>query len=160
MANSPEIASRNLITQIYKATDMKKIFNRAEMKRIGDLVVEEMLSDTEAGRSPLTGAAFPAYKNPKKYPGKKKPSRPVNLRLTGQFLQSLKYQIVEARNRIGLEIGFSNRLAALKELGHRNGANRQPKRPLIPRGKQRLREGINKKIRVLIRSIIDKRPKA
>lgn len=66
------------------------------------------------------------YSVQRKFPGKRE--RPVNLFLSGDFLDSLKV-IPLAR---GLRIGFFDKLSVKKEQGHREGANGQPKRPILP----------------------------
>jgi hypothetical protein len=63
----------------------------------------------------------------KQYPLKK--VRPVNLRLSGNFLDTL----LEARAlKTGVSIGFWKKKGVDIEDGHRNGANGQPMRPIIP----------------------------
>lgn len=156
---TPAIVSRNLANKIRRSVDTKRIFDRTALDRIGKLTIRLMLDDVEGGRSPLTGRSYAPYKKPKSYPGKRKPARPVNLRLTGAFLRALRFDYLDRKGFVGIKIGFRDRLSALKELGHRNGQNRQPKRPLIPRGKQNLREGIRKQIRALIRQIVDTKRK-
>lgn len=58
--------------------------------------------------------------------------RPVNLFLTGEFLFHLEAVLVGVAGKYGLEIGFFTPDQAIKEIGHREGANGQPKRPIIP----------------------------
>lgn len=62
----------------------------------------------------------------KDFPNKR--LRPVNLFLSGKFLKSL--QSVFRANTITLR--FNTKLSKDKELGHREGANGQPKRPILP----------------------------
>lgn len=108
----------------------------SEIRNVGQTVVDEMKSRIARGQSPIQGnGRFPRYKNPSKYPGNKKPHRPVNLELTGQFLNSLQ-PTANARLANPLQrsvrIGFTNTLARKKEQGHREGVNGQPSRPIIP----------------------------
>ncbi len=118
---------------------------------MGNLVVSEMLSLIGSGKSPIAGKGkFPKYKNPKKYPGKKKPHSPVNLELTGQFLSSLDSRVFKKGKGWGVEIGYTNDLAAKKEQGHREGANGQPKRPTIPKGKQTFAKPIQSVINEIV----------
>lgn len=73
-----------------------------------------------------------------KYPEKK--PRPVNLYLTGSFLDALDFVYMGAVGRsIGRTIVYirdikdeSGVSAKTKEYGHRYGANGQPKRPIMP----------------------------
>lgn len=73
-----------------------------------------------------------------KYPDKK--PRPVNLKLSGDFLKSLTYQTSKRSGGQNVEIGFYDKESIDKELGHRGETNRkkrggeQPKRPIIPVG--------------------------
>lgn len=157
MANSvrPEIVSRNIALKIAKRYNMDKIFDKTTLDQIGKLVVAHMRADAAAGISPITGAQYPAYKNARKYPGKRKPASPVNLRLKGAFLRTLRFVSGKKPKGFAINIGFSTELSTLKERGHREGANRQPKRPLIPRGRQNFRKEILDKVRQLIRQVVD-----
>lgn len=60
--------------------------------------------------------------------GKKKP-RPVNLTLTGKFLRRL---IAKPKGKFVIEIGFFDSYGRDLERGHREGANGQLERPIIP----------------------------
>lgn len=71
-----------------------------------------------------------------KYPSKR--DRPVNLYLSGRFLNDLRAKALKR----GLEFGFYTELSALKEQGHREGANGQPQRPIIPIRNERLNRSI------------------
>ncbi len=66
------------------------------------------------------------YNMMRKFPGKK--VRPVNLNLSGNFLDHLRARATKS----GVEIGFYTKKYELYEQGHREGANTQPKRPIIP----------------------------
>lgn len=112
--------------------------NAATANRIGEAVTKEVRDQISKGISPIKGnGRFPRYKNPKRYPGDKKPRTPVNLNLSGAFMDSLTYKVYDARTGKGTEIfyngedsnGVSNQD---KEQGHRDGANGQPKRPTLP----------------------------
>lgn len=108
---------------------------RKEAQEVGEAVVSAMKSAIASGQSPIAGyGRFPAYKNPDRYPGKKKPHTPVNLKLTGQFLDSLTYEVLADRTGQGFNVLFFYRGTDqnIKEVGHRRGANGQPKRPTIP----------------------------
>lgn len=79
----------------------------------------------------------------------KKP-RPVNLELTGDFLKSLLVWFTGTGNKRSVHVGFKNNLSILKEKGHREGANGQPERPMIPQGS----ETLTPKYALLIRQIL------
>lgn len=111
--------------------------------KLGSTAVAGMKDLISSGISPIRGGSFggkfPQYKNRKKYPGDRKPATPVNLNLTGAFLDSLDYEVVQDKNgTYKVIIGFgSNSKSNDKERGHRDGANGQPKRPIIPQTKKR-----------------------
>lgn len=101
---------------------------------VGKYAVSEMKSMIEVGLSPIQGKGrFPAYKIPTRYPGVRKPPRPVNLKLSGQFLDSLSFRLTPTRDgTTGTTVYYNNQEANDKEDGHREGTNGQPKRPTIP----------------------------
>lgn len=72
-----------------------------------------------------------------------KKARPVNLYLYGQMLSSLiPKPAVRVAKGFMVEIGFFNKQAVDKELGHREGINGQPERPMIPQGDEKLNRSI------------------
>lgn len=111
-----------------------KAVTQAVANTIGEYVTTEMKAMIKVGLSPIKGKGrFPGYKNPKKYPKDKKPQRPVNLYLTGQFLDSLDFKYLRLpKGDHQTTIYFDNQLANDKEEGHRDGAKGQLKRPIIP----------------------------
>ena len=117
--------------------DSKHGIKNAQLNEVATIGVIEMKDRIQRGQSPIKGRGrFPAYKNPKKYPGKRKPKRPVNLYLSGVFLKALRGIGYRVGQEIYVRIGFSDSLNAEKERGHREGANGQPKRPIIPEGNE------------------------
>lgn len=120
------------------------------LSRIGEELRDEMIDNLGKGISPIEERGrFPGYKNPDNYPLRvrnlfpNKRSRPVNLRLSGKFWKALKFRIrgdnrIQFRRQGGpsIEIGFFDRTNALKEKGHREGANSQLERPIIPRSSE------------------------
>lgn len=134
---------------IQTKTDLRKILNSGVLNEMGRAIVEEMREDIASGKSPISGRGkFPAYKNPDKYPGKRKRHSPVNLELTGQMLSSLKYRVNQAK--VLVTIFYSNRKAQLKELGHREGAKGQPERPTVPIGDEQFTQSIRNRVQALI----------
>lgn len=104
-------------------------------------------------RYPFTAEAIAAGKKP----------RPVNLRLHGDFLEALRSQVVGTMGSYGLEIGFfpgsrdrKGVEAWVKEQGHREGANGQPSRPIIPVGTEEFAQVIQNTIWEMIEAEIDK----
>lgn len=145
----PSDVAKRLKRDIQTKADMQRILNPRVMQEIADVTVEEMLAGIAEGKSPIAGKGnFPAYKNPKKYPGKRKPARPVNLELTGQMLSSLRYRINQAK--LTITLFYAGAKAKKKELGHREGANGQPRRPSLPLDNENLNARIAKRIREVI----------
>lgn len=147
-------AMRNLSGRIRDATKAEKLFKPKDQEALGRLVVDMIREDTAAGRSPITGGMLARYKHPKRYPGKRKAASPVNLRLSGNFMRSLRFERLQGRT-IGVRIFFATRLSELKEQGHRVGVHRQPKRPIIPLRRETFRKGIRDAVTRLIRQTLD-----
>lgn len=134
--------------------DLSKI-SSSDLKKVAQKLLEEIKDRVASGISPITGKRFEAYKNPKKYPAKKKPQRPVNLNLTGHFLKSLVF-LIKTGKVPSITVTFSNDFAKEKEDVHREGANGQPRRPIIPKGNEGFTDGILSAVREVFRLIIDK----
>lgn len=139
---------RDLIKRVRTPID------RLTASDVGKEVVKEMRDQISKGISPIRGARkFPSYKNPAKYPGKRKNRKPVNLKLTGDFLRGLSYGVFEEAGNYETEIFYKGD-EDLKEEGHREGVFGQPKRPTIP---SEAGERFNKKIEDEITKIYAKR---
>lgn len=143
------------------------ILTPGDSKRIGQYVIDEMRSLIESGVSPIVGAGFtgrfPGYKNPAKYPGTRKSSSPVNLRLSGQQLGALGSRVSSSKGgNASVVVGYNDSLAKKKEQGHREGVNSQPKRPTIPdtsQGEtfhQSIVQGFYERVRQLVRKSLSK----
>lgn len=115
-------------------TETRRFVDKRTADRMGAFTRNQIRQLTARGISPITGSPFPAYKNPERYPGNRKPSTPVNLRLTREFMASLSYQSSNTSQGWSPEISYRGTNNQLKEQGHREGANGQPKRPTIPEG--------------------------
>ena len=152
--NSFEITG---IDKVEKLLDgIKDPINRSDGLELGNIVVSEMKNLISKGISPIKGMGrFPGYKNPDKYPGDLKSKRPVNLKLSGQMLDSLSVKGTR-KSADGTEIiiGYNNSEANLKEQGHREGVKGQPKRPTIPQGSEEIAVSIERKIIDYIRNIL------
>ena len=113
-----------------------------------------MKSVIESGTSPIEGKGkFPRYKDPKRYPGKLKKPTPVNLKLTGEFLDALTADVVQGDYGKAVEIYYAGD-QEVKEQGHREGSNGQPSRPTLPALKG---EQFSARIRKLYTDILRKR---
>lgn len=109
------------------------------------------------GRYPFTEEAIRAGKKP----------RPVNLTLHGDFLNALQARVTGAGVELGLEVGFFEGWtddkgveAYTKEEGHREGANGQPRRPVIPIGTEDFAQRIQNAIWEIIEEEIDRAAQA
>jgi len=104
--------------------------------KIGRPLIDEIIDTVQRGYSPVSGQGrFPAYKNPKKYPGNKKPPTPVNLTLSGKFLNDLTAfspSFSVTSNRHSIRIGFQSEYGKKLESGHTDPNTGQPHRQVIP----------------------------
>lgn len=134
--------------------DLSKL-KSSSIKSLGQLIIDQMLDLIASGISPITGQRFQAYKNPVKYPADRKSQRPVNLRLTNQFLNSLVFKFKTGKKPT-ITIEFDNSFAEDKESGHRDGVGGQPKRPIIPNKSEGFSQGIISALRLLLTKVVDK----
>jgi len=115
---------------------LKAPIDKETAKATANQIVIEMKNLISKGISTVRGAGLasrmPRYKNPDKYPGKRKNKRPVNLYLTGHMLSNLQSWFEKSKNGFNSWIGYKNKFAGDKERGHAEGVNSQPKRPTIP----------------------------
>lgn len=116
-----------------KIEGLKAPITREDAENVGKGVVAEMKNLISKGISTIEGSGrFPAYKNPKRYPAKRKPKTPVNLHLSGDFQDALSYSTQQVKSGYATKIFYRGAKENIKEQGHRDGANTQPKRPTIP----------------------------
>ena len=133
-------------------TKLKLLANPTRKKdadALGKVIVKEMKKDISRTTSPITGKKFLALK--KKYKARKQAAGKggsPNLKFSGKFLKSLISFSNKIKGGHSTTIGFSSALSKQKELGHRDGANTQKKRPIIPNAS----EGFNKRISAIIKS--------
>ena len=119
---------------------MQKV-SPSDRTKIGQALIDIMKEQIAKGMSPIQGwGRFPKYKwvgkalahlkypasVRHKFPGKR--DTPVNLSLSGKFLKALKPRATTT----GVEVGFFDSKYSKYEQGHREGANDQPERPIIP----------------------------
>jgi hypothetical protein len=128
------------------------IFNKKTSEKVGKTVIIEMKNLIAKGISPIAAPwpnKFEKYKpsyidtikkQKGEYRGKK--VSPVNLKLTGDFLKSLTSGTVNNINGTFAKAFFNDETSALKEKGHREGANKQKKRPVIPIKNEKFRATI------------------
>ena len=105
-------------------------FNSPEFAQaIGDQLREEVIDSLSKGISPVQGERkFEPYKNPKSYPGKRKPSSPVNLFLSGDL-----YRALEARLKgNSIIFGIFDPKVAKYAQAHQDGNAHLPRRAIVP----------------------------
>lgn len=148
------MASRTKVTVKFDfLKDLKNIVDGATAKQLGETIISESRRFIAVGTSPVLGERrYPAYKNEDRYPGDRKPRRPVNLELTGEMLDSLQYQTRENGIRYGI-------LSASDEVKTRAKANNEgtqhvPARPFIP---DKPGQQFNLSIMTKIKDIVSKR---
>ena len=178
----PEKLRRDL-ARVSKMSADKAIrsLTRNDLLDVADATIDEMKTMISKGISPIKGEGrFPAYlwagkkslarkrgakkkalnrefsdKYPysamKKFPGKKE--RPVNLKLSGDFLNALSARVGKSR----IDIGFFDKPFEDYELGHREGANGQPKRPIIPIKGEELSPSIYRRLVKTLQKVFDKK---
>lgn len=124
---------------------------KEDLRTLGNQVVTEMKKFISRGVSPIRQAGrFPEYKTPERYPRRvqrkypDKKNRPVNLKLSGKFLDDLKVTSIRLGSNPSFNIGYSSSLSKQKEQGHREGANGQLKRPTIPNNNEEFVVSIQK----------------
>jgi len=108
-------------------------FGAEFQNRLGETLLEEMKNDISKGNSPVrTERRFEPYKNPEKYPAGKKPNRPVNLHLTGEMLQYLKFKPVTGRPAV--DVGYLNAPhdVQVRAIAHNTGTGDMAQRKHIP----------------------------
>jgi len=145
-----------------KLESLRSPVDRSTAMTMGSMIEAEMKNQISKGVSTVGNSGrMPAYKaqsrpNKNGYPyntpqfksGKKK-DRPVNLKLTGDFLEALIFKVRQVRGSWVTDVGYFKDSEAKKESGHREGVNGQPSRPTIPT-KQ---EGFSQRIQRIISSI-------
>lgn len=136
------------ITAALKKLDLvaspERLLSRATLTEMGTAAIKEIKSNVERGSSPIKGnGKFPAYKPSYKkaiergyYREFGKAVEPVNLTLSGKFLQDLR-KVTPRSGDASVEVGFATQYGKKLEDGHRRGVKGQRKRPIIPkRGEQ------------------------
>lgn len=113
--------------------DELKFVDGKTADEVGETVTKEMKKRIAAGQSPIDGKGkFERYTNPKRYPGTKKPKSPVNLKLSGSFLDALTWEKKPGQYGEETLVFYRGAREEIKEKGHREGAGGQPERPTLP----------------------------
>jgi hypothetical protein len=151
------------IETVLKSTG--KAINANVARQVGKTVVTTMKRQIDSGISPITGSGisrrFEGYRNSYRdriskggFPGKG--LRPVNLKLTGDFLRNLKFRVESRDGTTTTRVGFFDAASVDKELGHRTGANNQAKRPIIPTVQEKFNAAIVDEIESIYEDAIEK----
>lgn len=142
-------------------------------KDIAKEVRDLMLQEISRGRGTVSGfAALKRYKDPNrtsppsyaqqikrgKFPGKS--LQPVNLKLSGDFLNDLKVLGRIVGSKLEVSFSYATSLSQKKERGHATGHNGQPKRPTLPAKGQKFSAVIQDKIRERFLFFVNKLIKA
>lgn len=120
--------------------------------KIARRLTKERRKDARAIANSIKSRRYP-YSVQGEFPDKRE--RPVNLNLSGEFLDSLR----ATPTSTGVAIGFDNELSELKESGHREGVNDQPRRPIIPQGREQFSPSIYRRIVDVVREIFQNKVK-
>lgn len=115
---------------------INQAFDDSTIRRIQTELVDGIVKPQIAvGQSPVRGwGRFDNYKNPDKYPGKKKSKRPVNLNLTDTMMS----YYTAWRSGVGVKIGLSGASKRVRDYAKANneGTENIPARRFIPLTKQ------------------------
>lgn len=138
---------------VKKLDTLKRPLTKKGADQLGSVIVREMKKDIGQLKSPISGggkfkALDPKYKKRKQRLGK---GGDPNLKLSGKFLRSLTHASNKLKDGWSTTIKFSNQLSKDKEKGHRDGANGQKKRPIIPTAS----ESFNKRISAIIKAFLN-----
>lgn len=140
-----------------KIKDIQEPVDSRIAKNVANSVVEEMKKEISVGKSTIAGRGkFEAYRGEYKKRiqrygavssgGAKysKKLKPVNLKVSGNFLESLKGSTEKSKNGYAAVISINGVKNIKIEQGHRDGANGQAERPIIPINKERFVTSIQK----------------
>lgn len=128
-----------------KLNSIREPVDSKTAKQIGEAVIETMKQVISTGSSPILGRGkFEAYRGEYRRGIQKrgyvsqdgtkyrKSLSPVNLKVSGKFLDSLRATVRRTKGGYAAVISLSGVLSNKKEEGHRSGHNGQAERPIIP----------------------------
>lgn len=124
------------------------------MTAVGQTIVRDAKASIARGQSPVEGyGAFPKYKDPEKYPGRRKRPVPVNLKLEGDMLNAYKYK---RTSKLGLAVGvMDDRKQEAKARAHNEGTEDIPQRRFIPGEGEAFIPSITRKVVGIIQRRLD-----
>jgi hypothetical protein len=108
-------------------------FNAAFHKELGDAIVSEIQNDLDKGNSPVRGERrLEQYKDTKKYPGGRKPNRPVNLSLTGEMRRYIRSEVVSGRAAVRVGLLNAPQDVQARAIAHLKGTPHMAQRKFLP----------------------------
>lgn len=108
-------------------------FNAAFHKELGDVIVSEIQNDLDKGNSPVRGERrLERYKNPEKYPGDRKGTRPVNLSLTGEMRRYIRSEVVPGRAAVNVGLLNAPPDVQARAIAHLKGTPHMAQRKFLP----------------------------
>jgi hypothetical protein len=122
----------------------------AVAEELGTAVHEEVRDLVSTGVSPVRGfGRFAPYKNTEKYPGKRKPGRPVNLELTGEMLDALRFR---RKGENSLEYGWlpgTDPDVLIRARAHQEGHSDGdfPARPVLPQDGEQFAVSVERRVK-------------
>ena len=118
----------------FKMKDISKLIQKDELDKLAGQILLLVLQNTAAGiaSTSSTQRRYEKYKDKTKYPAKLKPSRPVNLRLTGKMLDSLEANVSTDKDGAHIYLNFKDADQAAKYTTHHNGLRGVPQRQILP----------------------------
>lgn len=130
---------------------MPKDLSNDAKEQIGDLLVNEIKRYTYDGKSPVSGEGNWKKLNKKYANDNHKGDRTPRLRLDGDMMDSLGFEIKKNGNLI---VGILEQDQQKKADGHNNftGSSELPRRRFIPGPKQTFKKGIMSKVNEVIAS--------
>ena len=99
---------------------------------LGNAIVDAAKELIAGGQSPVRGyGRFERYKDAKKYPGKLKDQRPVNLYLTGKMIAGYGWR---NKSNTSIEVGMTKGSSKDKEIAgyHNDGTDVMAQRKIVP----------------------------
>lgn len=140
--------SKEIVDRAFRFTSAAEVESK-----VGVPFIKEMVSTIQRGLSPIKGwGRFDRYKNPDKYPGKRKPQRPVNLTLSGRFLKDLGASA--SRNNTSHTLKIKQTSAYAKQIEEANREGRVINRPIIPMDSEDVTAPLRRFVRELYIALI------
>lgn len=154
------MAGKSKVTVKFQILELiDKFIDDTTVNAIGNVIVDEAKRLISEGQSPVRGEGrFAAYKDRKKYPGKLKPARPVNLYLSGDMLKGFSFR---KKDENSIEVGMVDGTKRDKDIAgyHNEGTENMARRAMVPQKSEEwtitimraIREEFGKRLETLIK---------